>query len=50
MTAMLSQKWKAGSGGGAAAAGTPRAGEVRSFKILSIDPTSKRIELELQPQ
>jgi small subunit ribosomal protein S1 len=49
MTAMLSQKWKAGAGGGAASAGTPHAGEVRSFKILSLDLASKKIELELQP-
>ncbi len=49
MTAMLSQKWKAGAGGSAAAAGTPHAGEVRSFKILSLDLVSKKIELELQP-
>jgi small subunit ribosomal protein S1 len=49
MTAMLSQKWKAGAGPGAASAGMPHAGEVRSFKILSLDLASKKIELELQP-
>ncbi len=49
LTAMLSQKWKAGAVGSAAAAGTPHTGEVRSFKILSLDLASKKIELELQP-
>jgi hypothetical protein len=48
LTAMLSQRWKSGGGGDAAVAESPRAGQVRSFKILSIDATAKRIELELQ--
>jgi len=48
LTAMLSQKWKAGGGGGTASAGGPRAGEVRSFKILTLDVAAKKIELELQ--
>lgn len=47
MTAMLSAKWKAGG----AAAGTGeeavRAGQIRSFRITSIDPAQKRIEVEL---
>jgi small subunit ribosomal protein S1 len=47
LTAMLSQRWKSG-GADAAVAETPRAGQVRSFKISSIDVTAKRIELELQ--
>jgi len=47
MTAMLSQKWKAG-GGSSASSEAIRAGQVRSFKIMSLDPAAKRIELELQ--
>lgn len=47
LTAMLSQKWKSG-GADSAAAESPKAGQVRSFKVLSIDPAAKRIELELQ--
>jgi small subunit ribosomal protein S1 len=47
MTAMLSQKWKAG-GGVSTAPEAIRAGQVRSFRITSIDSTAKRIELELQ--
>jgi small subunit ribosomal protein S1 len=46
MTAMLSRKWK--SGGSAAATEPPRAGQVREFKIASLDREAKRIELELQ--
>ncbi len=48
MTAMLSQRWKSGGGGDTAAAEAPKAGQVRSFKILSVDAAAKRIELELQ--
>ena len=48
LTAMLSQRWKSGGGGDSAAAGAPRAGQVRSFKIVSVDAAAKRIELELQ--
>jgi small subunit ribosomal protein S1 len=47
LTAMLSQRWKSGGGGDAVAAEAPRAGQVRSFKILSIDAAAKRIDLEL---
>jgi small subunit ribosomal protein S1 len=47
LTAMLSQRWKSGGSEGAAVAEAPRAGQVRSFKILSIDTAAKRIELEL---
>jgi small subunit ribosomal protein S1 len=48
LTAMLSQRWKSGGAGDAVASEAPRAGQVRSFKILSIDAAAKRIELELQ--
>jgi hypothetical protein len=43
---MLSERWK--QGGLAAAHLEPaRAGQVRSFRIVSIDPGSKRIEVEV---
>ncbi len=46
MTAMLSQKWKAGGAAPGASVEAPRAGQIRSFKIASIDPAAKKIELE----
>jgi small subunit ribosomal protein S1 len=46
LSAMLSAKWKSGAGQQAAAEPL-RAGQVRSFKILSVDPAQKKIELEL---
>ena len=45
--AMLSAKWKQGSVSNAGApAGETRAGQVRTFRILNLDPSKKRIELE----
>jgi len=46
MTAMLSQKWKAGGTAPGASVEAPRAGQIRSFKIASIDTAAKKIELE----
>ncbi len=46
LTAMLSAKWKSG-GSTEPAAEAIRAGQVRSFKITSIDPAQKKIELEM---
>ena len=47
LSAMLSARWKQG-GAAAAGAGIPlRAGQMRSFKIASLDATKKLIELEL---
>jgi small subunit ribosomal protein S1 len=46
LSAMLSAKWKSGPGTEAAAEG-PRAGQIRSCRILSIDPATKKIELEI---
>ena len=48
MTAMLSAKWKKGVG----SASTPEPaaiheGQIRTFRILSMDPAEKRIEIEL---
>ncbi len=47
LTAMLAQKWKSG-GGASAQAEAVRAGQVRSFKIVSMDLEKKKLELELQ--
>jgi len=46
--ALLTQRWKMGTG----SAGTPRkdsvkAGQIRRFRILSLDASAKRIEVEL---
>ena len=46
LSAMLAAKWKSGSGAEAAAE-APKAGQIRSFKIVSLDPGQKKIELEL---
>jgi small subunit ribosomal protein S1 len=46
LSAMLAAKWKSGSGAQAAAE-APKAGQIRSFKIVSLDPGQKKIELEL---
>jgi len=48
LTAMLAQKWKSGGGTSAADSGAVRAGQIRSFKIVSLDPEKKKIDLELQ--
>jgi small subunit ribosomal protein S1 len=45
LSAMLAQRWKSG-GGGTAQPEAPKAGQIRSFRITSIDPTGKRIEIE----
>ncbi|MGH9558652.1 MAG: S1 RNA-binding domain-containing protein, partial [Bryobacteraceae bacterium] len=46
LSAMLAAKWKSG-GGAEASSEAPRAGQIRSFKIVSLDPGQKKIELEL---
>ncbi len=46
LSAMLSAKWKSGPGTEPADE-APKAGQIRSCRILSIDPASKKIELEL---
>jgi small subunit ribosomal protein S1 len=47
LTSMLEAKWKGGEGGGEAKLERPRAGQVRSFRIVKLDPAAKKIELEL---
>jgi small subunit ribosomal protein S1 len=46
LTAMLQAKWKSG-GGTETAAEAPKAGQIRTFKIVSVDAAAKKIELEL---
>jgi small subunit ribosomal protein S1 len=48
LTAMLSAKWKQGATGTAAAPReAAKAGQIRSFRILTLDAARKRIEVEL---
>ncbi len=48
LTAMLSAKWKQGGASATgSAASPPRAGEIRNFRILLLDPADKKIELEV---
>jgi small subunit ribosomal protein S1 len=47
MTAMLTQKWKAGGGASVAAPEAPRSGQIRTFRITSIDAEAKKVDLEL---
>ncbi len=48
LTSMLQARWKSGqgSGGGGKPEG-PRSGQIRSFRIVKLDPATKKIELEL---
>jgi small subunit ribosomal protein S1 len=47
LTAMLSAKWKQGPTAAAAQSEAPRAGQVRTFRILKLDQPNKKIEVEL---
>ena len=47
LTAMLSAKWKQGPTAAAAQREAPRAGQVRTFRIVKIDQSNKKIEVEL---
>jgi len=44
LTSMLQSKWKGGQGSRREA---PRSGQIRSFRIVRLDPAAKKIELEL---
>ena len=46
MTSMLAAKWKSGEGGGSKTE-SPRAGQVRSFRIVKLDAAAKKIEVDL---
>jgi small subunit ribosomal protein S1 len=47
LTAMLSAKWKSGPTEKASGGDTPKVGQLRNFRILSLDPQQKRIQVEL---
>lgn len=47
LSAMLQARWKSGSSQDAGKPDDLRAGQVRSFRITSLDPSGKKIELEL---
>jgi len=44
---MLQSKWKGGQGGGSGRREAPRSGQIRSFRIVKLDPGAKKIDLEL---
>ena len=44
---MLSARWKGGTGASATKPEDVRSGQVRTFRITSLDPASKKIDLEL---
>ncbi len=46
LTSMLQAKWKGGAGGSTRRE-PARAGQIRSFRIVKLDPAAKKIELEL---
>jgi small subunit ribosomal protein S1 len=47
LTAMLSAKWKQGTAAASTQQEAPRAGQVRTFRILKLDLPNKKIEVEL---
>ena len=47
LSSMLAARWKAGSVAESSTAQEVRAGQVRGFRITTLDPTAKKIEVEL---
>jgi len=47
LSSMLQAKWKGGQTGTVAKREPARAGQIRSFRIVKLDPAAKRIELEI---
>jgi small subunit ribosomal protein S1 len=47
LSSMLQSKWKGGQIGGSKRSEAPRSGQIRSFRIVKLEPASKKIELEL---
>lgn len=47
LTAMLSARWKQGAASSSSERSETRAGQVRNFRIVALDPAKKRIELEV---
>jgi hypothetical protein len=46
---MLSAKWKQGKSQSTVPDEAPRSGQIRSFRILTMESGQKKIELELVP-
>jgi small subunit ribosomal protein S1 len=46
LSSMLKERWKSGAPAGASKTEPVRAGQVRSFRIIKLDPASKTIEVE----
>ncbi len=47
LSSMLAAKWKGGGASGAGGREPVRSGQIRSFRIVKLDPAAKKIELEL---
>ena len=47
LTAMLSAKWKQGPAAASPQNEDPRAGQIRTFRLLKLDQPNKKIEVEL---
>jgi small subunit ribosomal protein S1 len=47
LSSMLKARWKGGASSGAAKPEALAAGQIRSFRITKLDPSTKKIELEL---
>ena len=47
LSSMLKARWRGGASSGAAKPEAPAAGQIRSFRITKVDPSTKKIEVEL---
>jgi small subunit ribosomal protein S1 len=47
LSSMLTARWKGSTTGGGTKRETAQTGQIRSFRIAKLDPTAKKIELEL---
>jgi small subunit ribosomal protein S1 len=47
LSSQLAAKWKGGQSAGPAGREPARAGQIRGFRIVKLDPAAKKIELEL---
>ncbi len=47
LSSMLQARWKGSAAASTSTGEPPRAGQIRSFRIAKLDPTTKQIELEL---
>ena len=46
LSSMLQARWKSGGGSAASKPEAARSGEIRTFRIVALDPAAKRLELE----